>query len=48
MALVGEGDFEALFSSCVMVADGAVFLPLVGSERFCTSFSNTPLKIEDR
>ena len=34
MALVGEGDFDALFSSCVMVADGAVFLTVVVSERF--------------
>ena len=42
MALVGDGDFDALFSSCVMVADGVVFLTLVGSERFCTSFSNRP------
>ena len=33
MALVGEGDLGALFRSCVMVADGTVFLTVVGSER---------------
>lgn len=42
MALVGDGDFDALFSSWVMAADDAVFLTVVGSERFCTSFSNRP------
>ena len=46
--LVGDGDFDALFSSCVMVPDAAVFLTVVGSERFCTSFSNRPWEIEDR
>ena len=48
MPLVGDGDFDALFSSCVMVPDAAVFLTVVGSERFCTSFSNRPWEIEDR
>jgi len=43
MALVGEGDFEALFSSCVMLADGVAFLTEVGCDRFSTSFSNRPL-----
>ena len=46
MPLVGDGDFDALFSSCV--TDAAVFLTVVGSERFCTSFSNRPWEIEDR